>query len=146
MFQMELAVQVKHLNISLTHYHLINANLYIRINNDFNDTKYFIGLFDAIGSGRVAAIKYYKKWIDQVKRTVPKDRLLIYNIDEGWEPLCRFLNKPKPNCPFPFIDDIVEIENNQPSLKMISYLSIFILPILISLLLAYNYNIRLKNK
>ena len=144
---MELTAKVKNRKykfISLSCFY--KSNLYDWINYDFNDRKCIIGLFDAIGSGRVAAIRYYKKWINQVKRTVPKGRLLIYNIDEGWEPLCRFLNVPKPNCPFPFIEDTIEIEKNQPNFKMISYLSIFILPILISFLLAYNYNIKLKNK
>ena len=107
-----------------------------------NNYAWFFILF----SYSFAAIRYYKKWIEQVKRTVPKSRLLIYNIDEGWEPLCRFLDKPRPNGPFPYIDDTAEIENNQPNLKMVSYLSIFILPIIISFLLAYNYNIKLKNK
>ena len=44
----------------------------------------FLGLFDLIGRGRSASVKFYNEWIDEVKRTVPKERLLIYNVDEGW--------------------------------------------------------------
>ena len=33
---------------------------------------------------------------------VPKDRLLIYEVKEGWEPICKFLNKPIPDMPFPY--------------------------------------------
>lgn len=32
---------------------------------------------------------------------VPKDRLLEWSADEGWEPLCRFLGKEVPDMPFP---------------------------------------------
>ncbi|CAK8689023.1 unnamed protein product [Clavelina lepadiformis] len=31
----------------------------------------------------------------------PKDRLLVYNVREGWEPLCWFLGKEIPNQEFP---------------------------------------------
>jgi len=47
--------------------------------------------------------------------TVPKDKLLIYNISEGWEPLCKFLGKPVPSTEFPhrnkggvIIDEMVD--------------------------------------
>jgi hypothetical protein len=29
------------------------------------------------------------------------DRLLVYKLGDGWEPLCKFLNKPVPANPFP---------------------------------------------
>ncbi|KAK4207830.1 P-loop containing nucleoside triphosphate hydrolase protein, partial [Rhypophila decipiens] len=38
-----------------------------------------------------------------IRGLVPKERLLEWYIDDGWEPLCRFLGKPvpPPNVPFP---------------------------------------------
>ena len=36
-----------------------------------------------------------------VKRTCPKEQLLIYNVKQGWGPLCKFLDVPEPNVPFP---------------------------------------------
>ena len=32
---------------------------------------------------------------------VPKERLLVWDVRDGWEPLCKFLNKPVPKKPFP---------------------------------------------
>ena len=29
--------------------------------------------------------------------TVPKENLLVWDLKEGWEPLCKFLNKPIPD-------------------------------------------------
>ncbi|OGM43820.1 hypothetical protein ABOM_007553 [Aspergillus bombycis] len=36
-----------------------------------------------------------------VCKVVPKDRLLIYEVREGWKPLCEFLGIPEPDNPFP---------------------------------------------
>jgi Sulfotransferase domain len=32
---------------------------------------------------------------------VPADRLLVYEVTHGWEPLCAFLGVPVPDEPFP---------------------------------------------
>ena len=51
------------------------------------------------------AIKIFNQHIEEVKRTVPPDRLLVYNLKEGWEPLCNFLNVPIPDHPLPHLND-----------------------------------------
>ena len=35
---------------------------------------------------------------------VPKDRLLEWTVEDGWEPLCKFLDKPVPDEPFPHVN------------------------------------------
>lgn len=52
----------------------------------------------------------YEAWNQFVIDTVPADRLLIFNVKEGWEPLCKFLNIPTPEGPFPHINDRVTVE------------------------------------
>ncbi len=47
------------------------------------------------------AIAVYEKNNAEVKAAFDEDRLLIYQLGDGWEPLCRFLNKPVPDVPFP---------------------------------------------
>jgi len=42
---------------------------------------------------------------DAVKASIPADRLLIYQVKDGWEPLCRFLGEPVPAGPFPRTND-----------------------------------------
>lgn len=32
---------------------------------------------------------------------LPKDRLLVYDVSQGWEPICQFLGKPAPSTSFP---------------------------------------------
>jgi hypothetical protein len=42
---------------------------------------------------------------DAVKAAVPADRLLIYEVKDGWGPLCAFLDVPVPAEPFPRTND-----------------------------------------
>lgn len=52
------------------------------------------------------AIDVYNRHIEEVKRRVPADRLLVYQVSEGWGPLCRFLGVPVPeNTEFPRLND-----------------------------------------
>ena len=46
-------------------------------------------------------IRRYNAYNDGVLKTVPKERLLLYDVKSGWEPLCSFLNVPVPSVPFP---------------------------------------------
>ena len=40
-----------------------------------------------------------------IQQLVPKERLLEWNIEDGWDPLCRFLRKENPKTPFPRAND-----------------------------------------
>lgn len=51
--------------------------------------------------GRECAIASFNQHIEEVKATVPPDRLLVISVAEGWEPLCEFLDVPVPDEPFP---------------------------------------------
>ncbi len=42
---------------------------------------------------------------ENVRRRVPADRLLVYEVSEGWEPLCDFLDVPVPDAPMPHLND-----------------------------------------
>ncbi|HYV94490.1 MAG TPA: sulfotransferase [Chitinophagales bacterium] len=57
---------------------------------------------------KAAATKFYNDWNKRVMETVPKEKLLVYNVKEGWEPLCRFLNVPIPAKPFPHSNTTAE--------------------------------------
>lgn len=42
---------------------------------------------------------------DAVKAAIPSDRLLSFEVKEGWGPLCSFLGVPVPDGPFPRTND-----------------------------------------
>jgi hypothetical protein len=43
----------------------------------------------------------YRRRTEQVRAAIPPERLLVFEVTEGWEPLCAFLNAPVPDGPFP---------------------------------------------
>ena len=47
----------------------------------------------------------YRAHYAAIKSTVPRDRLLEYKLGTGWEPLCKFLEKPVPDVPFPHVNE-----------------------------------------
>jgi Sulfotransferase domain len=52
------------------------------------------------------AIGVFERWNDEVKRRVPAERLLVYEVKDGWEPLCDFLGVAVPEGkPFPHLND-----------------------------------------
>lgn len=57
-----------------------------------------------------AMLKGFVNWSDSVTETVPADRLLVYDITQGWEPLCRFLGRPVPqDIDFPHVNEYREL-------------------------------------
>lgn len=49
-------------------------------------------------------IEKYNQHIEEVIRNILKEQLLVYNVQQGWEPLCRFLNVNVPDEPFPHLN------------------------------------------
>lgn len=47
------------------------------------------------------ALSLYHKHNEEVKATVPAEKLLIFRPEHGWEPLCEFLEVPVPDQPYP---------------------------------------------
>lgn len=47
----------------------------------------------------------FEAHIAAVKATIPASQLLVYQVKEGWEPLCAFLGVPVPEGPFPRTND-----------------------------------------
>jgi hypothetical protein len=69
------------------------------------------GTFQGQFTDKAYALKVYKEHIETVKRIVPADQLLVYQLGEGWEPLCHFLNVPvPPTDPFPHLNDSAQFQ------------------------------------
>ena len=50
------------------------------------------------------AEKTFNRHIDEVKAHVPAEKLLVYDVSEGWGPLCKFLGVPEPTDPLPHLN------------------------------------------
>lgn len=65
-------------------------------------------IFDRVLDNRLdrdGAVEVFQRHIEEVKAKLPADRLLVYSVAEGWEPLCTFLEVPVPPTEFPRIND-----------------------------------------
>ncbi len=61
--------------------------------------------FDNRFEDKAYALKVFNDHIAEVKAVVPAEKLLVYEVKEGWEPLCAFLEVPVPDKPFPRLND-----------------------------------------
>jgi hypothetical protein len=71
--------------------------------------------------GKEACIKLYLDHNIRVKNECPKEKLLVYEVSEGWEPLCKFLDKPIPDVPFPHVNDTFEFQRYLQGYNMFGY-------------------------
>ncbi|MFG1640138.1 sulfotransferase family protein [Amycolatopsis sp. NPDC049252] len=55
--------------------------------------------------GRDAAVAWFTRHNAEVRAAVPAEKLLVYEVREGWEPLCGFLGADVPPEPFPRVND-----------------------------------------
>lgn len=57
---------------------------------------------------REACLAAYRARLAEVQATIAPERLLIFDVAQGWGPLCAFLGVPVPDQPFPRRNDSVE--------------------------------------
>lgn len=108
--------------------------LFTRTGNRFHS-----GLFDVIGEGKEASVQFFNDWVDEVKRSVPEEKLLIFNVKEGWEPLCTFLNLPIPAGPFPNTNDSKMMKARFRKGKIMAYLIVVGFPCLLAALTSFYF-------
>ncbi|GAA3575258.1 sulfotransferase family protein [Nonomuraea rosea] len=58
------------------------------------------------------ALKAFTTHIENVKATIPPDRLLVFDVKQGWQPLCAFLDVPAPAEPFPRVNDAATFQQH----------------------------------
>jgi hypothetical protein len=116
------------------------------MNHDFN-----VPVDPATGlPARESLAAEYDRWNEQVKATVPEDKLLIFYAQDGWEPLCRFLSplsqEIEVNCkqvlesgePYPHINDTAAIQRIVFVLKTVCFFCEFS-PVLMVAFLAIRF-------
>lgn len=68
----------------------------------------FAIIWDGVFGGRFEEKEYametFNKHVEEVKKNIPADRLLVFQVKDGWAPLCEFLQVPVPDGPFPKVN------------------------------------------
>jgi Sulfotransferase domain len=75
---------------------------------------------------RGRAIAEYEQHIEDVKAAVPANKLLIFTVDQGWEPLCKFLGVPVPAEPFPNVNDRAQVKKVIAGMAVGAYVTLAI--------------------
>ncbi len=64
------------------------------------------GVFGGRFEERAHAVAVFRRHVEAVTDTIPPERLLVYEVKQGWGPLCRFLGvEPPAGVPFPHLND-----------------------------------------
>ena len=67
--------------------------------------------FDNRTDDRVHCEAVFERHTAHVKAAAPADRLIVYEVGSGWQPLCDALGVPVPDIPFPKTNTTEEFRN-----------------------------------
>ena len=80
------------------------------------------GVFGGLFEDRQHAIAVFNQYNQEVQRIVPHERLLVYDVKQGWEPLCAFLGVAVPvGKPFPRLNDTAEFRRIIRRMEAVAY-------------------------
>jgi len=68
------------------------------------------GLFGLGIDDRDFMVGAFERHTAEVERAIAADRLLVYQVSQGWEPLCEFLGVAVPTTPFPRVNSRAEMQ------------------------------------
>ncbi|MEV7009249.1 sulfotransferase family protein [Streptosporangium sp. NPDC051022] len=66
------------------------------------------GVFDGRFQDPRYAMEIFQRHNEEVRAWVPGHRLLVFEVSQGWRPLCDFLGADVPDEPFPHLNDAAE--------------------------------------
>lgn len=74
-------------------------------------TKVIGNLFDRRLHDESRAIQVFNRHNETVREVIPANRLLVYDVAEGWAPLCAFLGVDEPDTPMPKANSTEEFQS-----------------------------------
>ena len=72
-------------------------------------------LFDRRLNDKAKLIEVFNRHNEAVQRAIPADRLLVYKVSQGWQPLCEFLGVDVPTDPMPNTNSTEEFQQRLAS-------------------------------
>jgi len=85
---------------------------------DMIDRLVWDGIFDRRFEDRDYAIEVFERHISTVRADVPSSKLLIFNVRDGWTPLCEFLAVPTPPGEFPHLNDATPVRRLTTAIRV----------------------------
>ena len=72
---------------------------------------------------RDALRQNYVEYVNAVQESIPSERLLTFNVKQGWGPLCKYLGHPIPEgIPFPHVHTRAKLQGEMDFLRMITWI------------------------
>lgn len=99
---------------------LLRGVPFLRRFMEMQDGMFWETLFEGQFENRHRALEIFDEYTEDVKRTVPAEKLLIFNVAEGWQPLCQFLDVPIPDTPFPHVNDKATMQRRLQILNIVT--------------------------
>jgi hypothetical protein len=82
------------------------------------------GHFGGRFEDRDHAIAVFEKHIEDVKAHIPEDQLLVFDVKDGWGPLCAFLGAEELDEPFPRSNETAEFKKRIFAIKTVSWVAL----------------------
>ncbi|WP_166173975.1 sulfotransferase family protein [Rubrobacter tropicus] len=76
--------------------------------------------FDGKFEDREYAKAIFERHNADVRRRVSPEKLLVYEVKDGWDPLCDFLGVEVPGKPFPRLNDTAEMRSRVRAVRAVS--------------------------
>ena len=100
------------------------------------DKTVFVEPFSYRFEDRESTIKVFNDHVEEVKRVIPEEKLLMHSPKDVWEPLCEFLDVPIPEEPYPWVNDSKVFAKRLIFIKFLSFLPLIILVSVLGFLLS----------
>lgn len=89
-------------------------------------------------SDKEYALSIFNQHIEEVKKVVPAEKLLVYEVKEGWEPLCNFLGVDVPkDTPFPHLNERDSFAGTQRRRQLERVINVTFIASLVVMLLLF---------
>lgn len=84
---------------------------------DMVDRLVWSGTFDGRFLDKTDAIQVFNQHIREVEAHCDPERLLVFEVAQGWQPLCDFLGVPVPDEPFPHLNDAASLKRRFAAIR-----------------------------
>ena len=85
---------------------------------DMVDRLVWDGIFAGRFEDRDYAIDVFERHIATVRAEVPSSKLLVFDVRDGWEPLCDFLGVPTPRDEFPNVNNATAVRRFMTAIRV----------------------------
>eukprot|EP00091_Calanus_sinicus_P020429 TRINITY_DN5575_c0_g1_i1.p1 TRINITY_DN5575_c0_g1~~TRINITY_DN5575_c0_g1_i1.p1 ORF type:complete len:199 (-),score=26.62 TRINITY_DN5575_c0_g1_i1:38-634(-) len=77
---------------------------------------------DAVLGDEKQAVTFFDNWEEEVRKSVPKENLILFKASDGWGPLCTFLEKNVPTNPYPRLNNSQQFQEGHNRFRLLTCL------------------------